>query len=76
MGELDEHADKLLWEWADRQDQYLVDQFGLAIFGIGALFFAYAQVSGSALKLLIATSLRLPVEVSDIFANNCYLIVS
>jgi hypothetical protein len=76
MGELDEHADKLLWEWADRQDQYLVDQFGLAIFGIGALFFAYAQVLGSALKLLIATSLRLPVEVSDIFANNCYLIVS
>lgn len=46
--------DQIMWDWAKRQDQYRVDQFGIGIVGIGALFFAYGQVSGSALKLLIA----------------------
>src|SRR5437867_9208498 len=43
-----------LWEWYGRQDRYTIDQFGLGVVGIGALFFAYAQSKFEYLKILIA----------------------
>ncbi len=54
MGQSDTVGDKELWEWVGRQDRYVIDQFALAVFGVGALFFAYGQVRTPDLKLLIA----------------------
>ncbi len=46
--------DEKLWEWASKMDDVSVNQFGLAIVGIGALFFAYSQVPYPHVRLLIA----------------------
>ena len=43
-----------LWEWASKMEDVSFDQFGLAIVGIGALFFAYGQVPFPHTRLLIA----------------------
>jgi len=46
--------DEKLWDWASKMDDVSVNQFGLAIVGIGALFFAYGQVPYPHVRLLIA----------------------
>lgn len=51
---LEDNAEQLLWELALRQGQHVVDQFGIGIVGIGALFFAYGQVTTGGVKTLIA----------------------
>jgi len=43
-----------LWKWFDSQERYTVEQFGIGIVGIGALFFAYTQASFALLKILIS----------------------
>jgi len=43
-----------LWELASRQDQHLLDEFGIAIVGIGALFFAYGSIHTTSVKLIVA----------------------
>src|SRR5438067_10470033 len=47
-------SEEWLWKWFDRQERYTVQQFGIGIVGIGALFFAYAQATFAFLKILIA----------------------
>ena len=47
-------AEQWLWKWFDAQERYTVEQFGIGIVGIGALFFAYAQATFAFLKILIA----------------------
>ncbi len=46
--------DENLWNYAIAQDQYVVQEFGLGIVGIGALFFAYSSISSFYLQVLIA----------------------
>jgi hypothetical protein len=43
-----------LWKWFDNQERYTIEQFGIGVVGIGALFFAYAQATFAFLKILIA----------------------
>ena len=43
-----------LWKWFDNQERYTVEQFGIGVVGIGALFFAYTQATFAFLKILIA----------------------
>ena len=46
--------DKDIWEHALNQDRYIFQEFGLAIIGIGALFFAYGSTDDIFLKHIIA----------------------
>lgn len=52
-GKSSEERDRL-WSWFFRQEKYGIDQFGIGIVGIGALFFAYSQATFALLKVLIA----------------------
>lgn len=45
---------KMLWEWASKQDNVSIQEFGTGIVGIGALFFAYGSVHYPHTGLLIA----------------------
>lgn len=52
--QFDDKAANILWEWGVREDQHIHDEFALAIVGLGALFFAYAQLHTESLKIIVA----------------------
>lgn len=43
-----EDVSKFIWDHATKQDEYIITQFGVAIIGIGALFFAFGELKGQA----------------------------
>lgn len=46
--------DRILWDWALKQDRRGYEEFGIGIVGIGALYFAFGQVSTPGVKAIIA----------------------
>lgn len=52
---MEEKVAEKLWDWAVKQDQHVLDEFGIAIVGIGALFFAYGTFQTISVKLIVAS---------------------
>jgi len=46
--------DQKLWDYAIEQEKYIVQQFGFAVIGIGALFYVYTLVSSVHFRTLVA----------------------
>lgn len=50
----DDDVNEKLWNYAMSEESFVVQEFALAVTGIGALFFAYGQITSSPLRLLIS----------------------
>jgi hypothetical protein len=44
-------ADKI-WDFMRSEDNYIITEFGVSVIGIGALFFAYAEIETTAILSL------------------------
>lgn len=51
------NEDDKFWAMMLGENQYIIQEFGTAVIGIGALFFAFAQVSGSFPQLKVGIAL-------------------
>ena len=45
-----------LWKWYIKQDEYVVQEFGIGVVGIGALFLAYASVASENASVISVSS--------------------
>jgi hypothetical protein len=51
---MDKETGKAIWDMARQQENYVIQAFGLAVTGLGALFFAHGLILNAHLRIVIS----------------------